>query len=94
MLQSMGCKESDMLSNLTGPFPSPGGLLNLEIKPRSPTLQVGSLPSEPPGKPDQLKFSIFLVFWIIRNIMAEALCFIVQHVCVCVCVCVFHFTCD
>ena len=32
-------------------FPSPGDLPNLGIKPRSPALQVDSLPSEPPGKP-------------------------------------------
>ena len=33
------------------PFPSPGGLPNPGIKPRSPTLQADSLPAEPPGKP-------------------------------------------
>ena len=33
------------------PCPSPGNLPNLEIKPRSPTLQADSLPSEPTGKP-------------------------------------------
>ena len=33
------------------PFPSPGDLPNLGIEPGSPTLQVDSLPSEPPGKP-------------------------------------------
>jgi len=33
------------------PFPSPGDLPNPGIKPRSPTLQVDSLPAEPPGKP-------------------------------------------
>ena len=32
------------------PFPSPGDLLNPGIKPRFPTLQADSLPSEPPGK--------------------------------------------
>ena len=32
------------------PFPSPGDLPNPEIESRSPTLQVGSLPFEPPGK--------------------------------------------
>ena len=31
--------------------PSPGDLPNPGIKPRSPTLQEGSLPAEPPGKP-------------------------------------------
>ena len=32
------------------PFPSPKGLPNPGIKPRSPTLQADALPSEPPGK--------------------------------------------
>ena len=32
-------------------FPSPGDLPNLRIEPRSPTLQVDSLPAEPQGKP-------------------------------------------
>ena len=32
-------------------FPSPGVLSNPGIKPRSPTLQVDSLPAEPQGKP-------------------------------------------
>ena len=32
-------------------FPSPGDLPNPGIKPRSPALQVDSLPSEPSGKP-------------------------------------------
>ena len=33
------------------PFPSSGELLDPEIKPGSPALQVDSLLSEPPGKP-------------------------------------------
>ena len=33
------------------PFPSPGDLPNPEMEPRSPTLQVDSLPAEPQGKP-------------------------------------------
>ena len=33
------------------PFPSPGDLPNPGIKPKSPALQVDSLPSELPGKP-------------------------------------------
>ena len=33
------------------PFPSPGDLSDLRIEPRSPTLQVDALPSEPQGKP-------------------------------------------
>ena len=34
------------------PFRSPRDLPNTGIEPRSPTLQVGSLPAEPQGKPD------------------------------------------
>ena len=33
------------------PFPSPGGLLDPGIKPKSPALQANSLLSEPLGKP-------------------------------------------
>ena len=33
------------------PFPSPGDLSDPGMEPRSSTLQVDSLPSEPPGKP-------------------------------------------
>ena len=33
------------------PFPSPGGLPNPGIEPRSPALQANSLSSEPPGEP-------------------------------------------
>ena len=33
------------------PFPSPGDLPNPGIEPRSPALQVDSLPAEPQGKP-------------------------------------------
>ena len=33
------------------PFPSPGHLPNSGIRPRSPTLQLDSLPAEPQGKP-------------------------------------------
>ena len=32
------------------PFPSPGDLLDLGIKPESPALQADSLPPRPPGK--------------------------------------------
>ena len=33
------------------PCPTPGDFLNPRIEPRSPTLQVDSLPAEPPEKP-------------------------------------------
>ena len=35
------------------PCPPPGDLLNAGIEPRSPALQVDSLPAEPPGKPTE-----------------------------------------
>ena len=35
------------------PFPSPGALPNSGIEPRSPALQMDSLPAEPPGKPEE-----------------------------------------
>ena len=44
----MGFFRQEYWSGL--PFPSPGDLPNPGIKPRSPKLQVDSLPSEPPGK--------------------------------------------
>ena len=34
-------------------------LPNLGVKPRSPTLQMGSLPSEPPGKPPKIEMCYF-----------------------------------
>ena len=46
---SMGFFRQDYWSGL--PFPSPEGLPNPGIEPRSPALQADSLPSEPPGKP-------------------------------------------
>ena len=46
---SMGFSRQDYWSGL--PFPSPGDLPNPGIEPRSPALQTGALPSEPPWKP-------------------------------------------
>jgi len=47
------------------PFPSPGYLPNPGIKPRSPTLQVDSLPAEPQGKPKNTGVgSLSLLQWI------------------------------
>ena len=45
----MGILQASILEWL--PCPPPGDLPNLETEPKSPTLQVHSLPSEPPGKP-------------------------------------------
>ena len=38
------------------PFPSPRDLPSAGIKPGSPALQTGALPSEPPGKPKFYKY--------------------------------------
>ena len=46
---SMGFSRQEFWSGL--PFPSTGDLPNPGIEPGSPTLQTGTLPSEPPGKP-------------------------------------------
>ena len=46
-------------------FPSPGYLLNPGIEPRSPTLQVDSLPAKPQGKPENTGVgSLSLLQWI------------------------------
>ena len=47
-IQSMEFSRPDYWSGL--PFPSPGGLPNPGIKPRSPAFQAHSLPAEPQGK--------------------------------------------
>ena len=44
---SMGFSRQKYWSG--SPFPSPGDLPNLGVKPRSPAMQVDSLPSEPQG---------------------------------------------
>ena len=47
------------------PFPSPGGLPNPGIEPRSPTLQADSLPAVPYGKPMNTGVgSLSLLQWI------------------------------
>ena len=49
IIQSMEFSRPEYWSGQ--PFPSPGDLSNPGIKPRSPALQVDSLPAEPQGKP-------------------------------------------
>ena len=44
------------------PCPPPGDLPNPGTEPRSPTLQVNSLPSEPPGSPTRETLRILLFF--------------------------------
>ena len=42
------------------PFPSSGDLLHAGIEPGSPALWAGSLPSEPPGKPNRVCEEVFI----------------------------------
>ena len=49
LLYPWGFSRQEYWSGL--PCHPPGGLPNIGIKPRSPTLQVDSLPFKPPGKP-------------------------------------------
>ena len=49
IIQSMEFSRPEYWSELLSP--SPGDLSNPGIEPRSPALQVDSLPAEPPGKP-------------------------------------------
>ena len=41
------------------PFPFPGDLPDPRLKPRSPALQAGALPSEPPEKPRHQIISLY-----------------------------------
>ena len=58
------------------PCPPLGGLSNPGIEPRSPTLQVDSLPSEPPGKP-KMKLQRGVEVWILQ-VMVECFDFPVR----------------
>ena len=51
---SMGFPGQEYCSEL--PFPSPGDILNPEIKPESPALAGGFITTESPGKPLSLYY--------------------------------------
>ena len=53
-IQSMEFSRPEYWSGYS--FPSPGDLSNPGIKPRSPALQVDSLPAEPQGSPRKLEW--------------------------------------
>ena len=58
---SMGFSRQEFWSGL--PFPTPGDLLNPGIKPtslKSPALQADCLPTEPPGKPSGINYSMII----------------------------------
>ena len=56
---SMGFSRQEYWSVL--PFPSPGDLPDPGIEPRSPLLQVDTLPSEPPGMLRKTGLKYFLI---------------------------------
>jgi len=49
------------------PFPPPGNLLGSGIEPRSPVLQADCLPSEPPGKSEQLFISELIMQYLVLS---------------------------
>ena len=55
------------------PFPSPGGLSNSGIEPRSPALQADSLLAEPQGKPKNAGVgSLSLLQWVFPTQESDA----------------------
>ena len=56
---SMGFSRKEYWSGL--PFPSAGDLPDPGFEPGSPTLQVDTLPSEPPGKPNCRDFCKIII---------------------------------
>ena len=63
----MGFPRQEYWSGL--PFPSPGDLPDPGIEPRSPALQMDSLPSELPGKPQPLRILLKNL-----NVLAKLIC--------------------
>ena len=62
LLCPWGFSRQDFWSGL--PCPPAGHLPNLGIKPRSPSLQGDSLPSEPPGKLGNIKLKCILLLYL------------------------------
>ena len=75
---SWGSKDMTEQLNWTEPFPFPGDLSNPGIKPRSPTLQVDSLPAEPPGYNEACIIIIF-IFQMRKIMCTEIHCFLLGH---------------
>ena len=70
---SMGFSRQEYWSGL--PCPSPGVLPDAGIKPRSPALQVGSLPSELPGKPKvQCICELYTLCYLTELLMLDRQC--------------------
>ena len=63
----MGFPRQEYWSGL--PFPSPGDLPDPGVEPRCPALQMDSIPSEPPGKPQPFRILLKTV-----NVLAKLIC--------------------
>ena len=66
---SMGFSRQEYWSGL--PFSSPGDLPNPGIEPRSSALQADSLPAEPPGKPNYMKYNKMQRYQSIMNMLQK-----------------------
>ena len=72
---STGFSRQDYWSSIL-PCPPPGALSNPGIEPRSPALQVGSLPAELPGKHKTVKIQPYYIFpplpggTVVKNLLA------------------------
>ena len=72
---STGFSRQEYWSSIL-PCPPPGDLSNPGIEPRSPALQVGSLPAELPGKHKTVKIQPYYIFpplpggTVVRNLLA------------------------
>ena len=63
-LLGSSCPWNSPDKNTGLPFPSPGDLPGPGIEPRSPSLQVDSLPAGPPGKPLYVLLYIYIYIYI------------------------------
>ena len=71
---STGFSRQEYWSGL--PFPSPGDLPGPGIEPASPALQVDSLPSKPPGKPQERDIHVNIYTYMCVCIYIYKWCFI------------------
>ena len=75
-LLSIGYSREEYWSGLPCPFP--GDLPDPGMEPRSPALQVDSLPSEPPGK-SRRQIALYVIIYIVTNLKKS----FVTDICVC-----------
>ena len=89
LLCQWGFSRQEYWSGL--PCPPPGDLSNPGIKPRSPTLQTDSLPSESPGKPKNTGVGN-LLFSRVSSSPRNSVCMYV-YVCICICMYMYVYVC-